>query len=303
MSSRTEQERQVLGRSPDQIIKSAEAVTLMRALMAQERDEGVRNPDHLAIHFLSTKYRLLCKAFPIAKRIADWWTPGAAGYHLARTKHIDRLVAAALERGLDQLVILGAGNDSRPYRFKDRLHKTRVFEVDFPGTQARKRALLTQLLGAPPAHVTFVPIDFNKQPLAETLAAAGYDAARRTFVIWEGVSFYITEQAVDRVLRFVSEHAGPGSEIVFDYVMRAFVDGDHSFFGAANFARWLERVGEPFLFSLREGEIGGFARVRGLDVVSDLGSAELEDRYVRRSDGSPYARIFGMFRMAHLRSA
>lgn len=301
MATRTEQEKQVLARSADQVIKSAETVTLMRALMAQESDASARNPDHLAIQFLSPKLRLLCKVFPLGKLIADLRAPGAVGYHLARTKHVDRLLLAALDQGIEQLVILGAGNDSRPYRFADRLRGVRVFEVDFPGTQAQKKARLAHIFGKLPESVTFVPIDFNKQSLYEALSAAGYDATKKTFVNWEGVSYYITEEAVDRVLGFVAKHAGRGSEIVFDYALRSFVDGDHSMFGASGFARWLLRVGEPFLFSVKEGDMGAFARARGLEAVSDLTAEELEQRYVRRSDGRPYARIFGMFRIANLR--
>lgn len=302
MASLIENERRVFARSANKVIESAESVTFLRALLAQEREEAGRNPDHLAKHFLSPPLRLLCKAFPLAKRLAEWRAPGAAGYHLARTKHIDSIILGALSQGVDQLVILGAGNDSRPYRFKDQLGGARVFEVDYPGTQGRKKAQLKKAFGTLPDHVTFVAIDFNKQPLYQTLAAAGYDSSRRTFFNWEGVSCYLTEQAVDGVLSFVAKHAARGSEIVFDYCLRSFIDGDHSTFGACELAHWMDRVGEPYIFGLNADQLEPFVQARGLAVVSDIGAAELEQRYMRRSDGSLYARSYGMLRVAHARS-
>lgn len=303
MSDKVESPRKAPSRSADEIIKSAESVTFMRALIAREQDSHVRNPDDLAHAFLGPKFSLLAKMFGLSMWLCRKFYPGAPGYHLVRTRHIDGILLAALDKGIEQLVILGAGNDSRPYRFQKKLAGVRIFEVDFPGTQARKKQCLVKAFGELPKHVTFVPTDFNTQSANETLLAAGYDPTKKTFFVWEGVCFYIPESAVDRVLRLVSEHAGPGSEVVFDYSLRRFNEGDHSMYGAKGFAEWLERVGEPFLFGLNEDEIEAFVKKRGLELISDVGPEELERRYSTRANGELYLPIYAMFRMAHLRTS
>jgi methyltransferase (TIGR00027 family) len=288
-------------RSRDEAIHSAEAVTFMRALMAREPDEKVKNPDHLAVHFLSAKWRLLFRPHGLFKRLIDWYAPGCIAYHIARTKHGDDLVLQAARGGVRQFVLLGAGNDTRPYRFRQELSDVRIFELDFPGTQARKKAQLTRLFGALPGHVTFVPIDFNTQSIEETLKATGYDPSVLTFFNWEGVCCFLPERSVDQVLRFVARSA-PGSGICFDYSLRSFVEGDDSSYGAKKLRKWNTDVGEPHLFGMTPDEVAPFLRERELELVSDLGSTEAERRYLTRADGSRLAASYGMFRLVYARA-
>jgi methyltransferase (TIGR00027 family) len=122
------------------------------------------------------------------------------------------------------VIILGAGFDARAHRIPG-IERTRVFELDLPQPQQLKRARLEQALGASPPHVTYVPIDFDRQPLQEALAAAGYQARARTLTIWEGVTQYITAEAVDATFRAIARTAGPGSEVVFTYIHQGIIDG------------------------------------------------------------------------------
>jgi methyltransferase (TIGR00027 family) len=294
--------RRAIDRPPDRVARSAEGVTFARAFVAREPDVHVRNPDYLAHHFLDAKWGFLYWPYWLMKRIFEWWSPGARCYNLVRTRHIDGVVLSALERGVEQVVLLAAGNDSRPYRFQDQLHGKPVFEVDLPGTQAQKQAKLIELYGALPGHVTFVPIDFNSQPLARTLIAAGYDPSLKTLFNWEGVTFYLPQAAIDATLELVRDNASSGSEIVFDYCHRTFVEGDDSTYGAKAVKKWLKRIDEPFVCGWNEGELEPFLDARGLELVSDLGGEELVQRYALRADGTPYDRPLGMCRIAHARS-
>jgi methyltransferase (TIGR00027 family) len=103
----------------------------------------------------------------------DRWCPGVRSSVVARTRLIDDLITTALESDIAQLVILGAGFDSRAYRMS-RLAAIDLFEVDHPDTQAAKHTALNRLLPSPPKHVRFVPIDFTQNDLAATMSAAGY---------------------------------------------------------------------------------------------------------------------------------
>jgi methyltransferase (TIGR00027 family) len=132
-----------------------------------------------------------------------------------RTRFAEDALAAAVERGVRQLVVLGAGLDTYAYRgpARDRL---RIFEVDHPATQAWKQERLADAAISLPAFLTFAPIDFERQTLAEGLSAAGFDPARQTFVTWLGVVPYLTEEATWSTLSFIGSVPG-GAHVVFDY--------------------------------------------------------------------------------------
>jgi methyltransferase (TIGR00027 family) len=211
---------------------------------------------------------------------------------VARTRLIDDAIAASLGR-IEQLVILGAGFDSRAYRMPG-LRRITVFEVDHPDTQTTKRRVLGRVLATPPEHVRFVAIDFQKLDLASAMAEAGYRESARTFILWEGVTNYLTEAAVDATLRWCSR-ASPGSLVLFTYVHRDVLTRPHLFAGTKNLFASLERVGERLTFGLEPGELGAFLAARGLSLESDVGAAEYRERYfgerARRMRGHEFYRV------------
>jgi methyltransferase (TIGR00027 family) len=142
--------------------RTAEYVALFRALeTARPEAERLFN-DPLATAFLTGRLRAVAAlaTLPGLDRLVpaliDRRWPGPRASAIARTRVIDDVLHDAPQRGLDQLVLLGAGYDSRPYRLAD-TGTLRVFEVDHPTTQAVKRRVLEKALGHPPAHVCFVP--------------------------------------------------------------------------------------------------------------------------------------------------
>jgi len=135
-----------------------------------------------------------------------------------RSRYTEDELSKALARGVTQYVILGAGLDSFAYRRRDLSGVVRIFEVDYPATQQWKRARLRELRIDLPPSLTFIPIDFEKQPLRAGLQVEGYRLEAPAFFSWLGVVPYLTEEAVFRTLQEVAS-AAPGSEIVFDYVV------------------------------------------------------------------------------------
>src|SRR6478609_1158924 len=176
---------------------SAEGVTLARAIGSLELDPGLKNPDHLAPLFLRPSLRaLLVPGLRHGLRIGiEAALPGAANFLLARTRALDAFLERELLGRPDQLVILGAGLDSRPYRFAEKLEGVRVFEVDLPSTGKWKQARLREN-GLSSAHVIFVGIDFAHEQLDVRLRDCGYVAEARTVFLWEGVTYYLPEGAV-----------------------------------------------------------------------------------------------------------
>lgn len=225
--------------------------------------------------------------------------PGAYDWNLVRTKHLDAVLHSEVERGLAQLVLLGAGYDSRPYRFAEELRRTRVLEVDHPDTARRKREAVERRLGGAPDNVRYVEIDFTVEDLRAKLADYGYDDSERTLFVLEGVSMFLAPKSVGELLGLVASQSAPDSSIAFDYLFRSVAAGDRSPYGARQQARFMERGGEPWLFGIDPGEVEGFVSGSGLALLSNLGPDELEARYLTRGDGRRGGRVTACFGIAH----
>jgi len=155
--------------------------------------------------------------------LADKRAPGIRGGLLCRKRYIDEKLVEAINKGIKTVVILGSGFDSRAYRLSG-LSSGRVYEVDLPENIQSKAKLLTKLFGEVPPFVTLVPIDFNNQKLKEVLLQAGYSFDQPTFFIWEGVTQYITETAVNSVFEFLAK-AKLESRLTFTYIRKDFING------------------------------------------------------------------------------
>jgi methyltransferase (TIGR00027 family) len=252
--------------SADQPSRSAEGVAFLRHLAGA---------DPVAARFLGPRYRAM--ALPGARRLVRRAVgrrfPGGLEYQLARTRFFDDELLAELERGARQVVILGAGYDTRAHRLADRLGDRRVFELDQPATQALKRRR------APAApHVAYVPIDFNADRVDARLRDAGWSPSEPTVFLSEGVMFYLDAAAVDATLALVP----PGSAIVFDYLVRGAMERPGDYHGGAEAHVFLREGGEPWTFGLEHDEVEPFLAERGLETVALLGPEQLQARYVRQ---------------------
>lgn len=265
-------------------------MTAYRAIGARHPDPAVRNGDHLAERLLGPEERAILKDSGSEALLAAlamdteqaWVSLGKRGtlaraVHV-RTRYIDDVLREALRTGTTQIVNLGAGLDSRAYRFADAARPVRFFELDLPQTQAYKKRRVGEILGSLPSHVTFVPIDFASQDIATVLAAAGYDRRTKAFFIWEGVTMYIPEAAVDATLRFVATHAAPGSQIVFDYFLERALRAPTA--SLQDTQTRVAAAGEPFVFGMPGEDASAFVKQRGLAIISDSGYGDLSARYL-----------------------
>jgi methyltransferase (TIGR00027 family) len=205
--------------------------------------------------------------------------PGLFGGMVCRTRAIDDALRAALGEGIEQIVTLGAGLDTRPYRI-DELRGARVWELDLPDVQAAKRRAIERVLGASPPHVRYAPIDLATQDLGVILHTAGFDAAAPGFFIWEGVTQYLPAPAVDTTLRFVGATA-PGSRIAFTYVPTQVIEGHRH-------ARLVRRL--HWQTGLEPRQLAAELRTRGLALRDDIGAHEYAERYLR-----PRGRVMAVF--------
>ena len=174
-----------------------------------------------------------------------------------------------------------------------------VFEVDHPSTSASKRTIVETVLASAPRHVRFVPIDFNSQPLPSTMKAAGYDPDQRTLFIWEGVTNYLTEDAVDATLRWCARAAG-GSQVVFTYIHRSVLDSPESFHGTRKLFATLNAAGERWTFGLDPSSLSPFLAERGLVLDEDVGASDYRSRYFGPSAIRMHGYEFYRVAVAHV---
>ena len=196
---------------------------------------------------------------------------------VARTRLIDDTLSALVPEDVSQLVILGAGFDARPYRLRC-LQTAPIFEVDHPDTQQAKRDALSRALGELPANVTFIPTDFNLMQLESDMDASGYRSSVPTLFLWEGVTNYLSEDAVDATLRWCAR-AVAGSVLLFTYIHSDVLIRPESFVGADRLYASLEKVGEQLTFGMDPVLMDGFLRQRGLVREWDLGASQYRTRY------------------------
>ncbi|MBM4445552.1 MAG: SAM-dependent methyltransferase [Chloroflexi bacterium] len=282
---------------------TAELTTAARAAESMRREGRRLCYDPLAREFLGGPLRMVARS-PLLTRFVVWLVeklaPGVPGEVLSRTQYIDDCLKARIDDGIEQLVILGAGYDSRPYRFEELKSRVTVFEVDHAATQEVKRRRVQRLLGHLPDGVVFVPIDFEKERLDAKLFASGYDRNLKTFFIWEGVSYYLTASAVDETLGFVVNNAGPGSSIVFDYAFEKVLEGASEGRQITRALIAWQRVAAPlttaecFVFGIEEGTIEEFLLVRGFSHVVNINHDFFESAYFRGAkQGRDVSRICG----------
>lgn len=252
--------------------RTAEGMAIMRAIEAA-KPEGERLCYDPFARSPINGFSFLMSKLTIASGLYGLFFPGAAEFVLVRERYIDDFLQERLREGLDQVVILGAGFDTRAYRIAG-IEKTRVFEVDHPATQADKLQRLQKVVNPLPAHVSFVAVDFNSQTLADRLRASGYDEDGETLFIWQGVTMYLTPKGVDGTLAFIAGRSGPGSAVIFDYFYTETLRRMKATKGI------LRLIGERLTFGIDEGQIVSFLSRRGCREVHSADGDELSRLYL-----------------------
>jgi methyltransferase (TIGR00027 family) len=256
--------------------------------------------DTYAQHFVSETIRQAKELQPgLAQRVSEWDRifPGVFNAILARTRFIDDCLEIAIEEGLQQLVILGAGYDTRALRF-DRLKETAVvFELDHPATQNAKLQRYRHILHGTPDHIVFLPVNFGAENLGRKLFEHGYDVDLKSFFIWEGMTYYLSAAAVDETLSFISRNAPDGSVVVYDYFPPSIVDGTTPLTEARALRTALKSMGEEVLFGLDPVTTEEFLNRRGFDLVQNLTAEEYKKRHFKTSNR--HRTVSEMFVFAH----
>ena len=267
--------------------KTAERNAFARALESR-RPEDIRVCyDPIAKYFMGTGFAFVFNHRLLLRVL--WWIsnrvrPGLGSFVIARSRYMDDYLQTCINNGLEQLVILGAGYDSRAYRFDELKKGINVFEVDHPATQQVKMEKLKKIFGNLTDHVSFISIHFDREKLPEKLFKNGYDKKLKTLFIWEGVTYYITAEAVDETLKFVANNSGKGSSIIFDYLPPSVVDRSSKQDGSKAVRRLAKRSGEALSFGLEKETIKAFLAQRGFCQVENVNSTSFKGAYFKEID-------------------
>jgi methyltransferase (TIGR00027 family) len=238
--------------------------------------------DDLAASILPAGQRAVVRAmrWPALRRLTvsagERTVPGAWTIIACRKRFIDDKLAEALS-DIDAVVILGSGMDTRGFRLA-RKSDIPVFEVDLPVNISRKTAAVHRALAAMPNSVALVTLDFERDDLIGTLTEHGYRTDARTFFVWEGVTQYLTEDAVRTTLAAL-QCAPAGSRLVFTYVRRDFIDGTNLYGAKILFKRFRQRR-QVWKFGLDPDDIAEFVGTYGWRLVEQAGPAFYREHYI-----------------------
>ena len=264
------------------------SLTAQRVAMRRAAHQLLDDPkvfdDPLALHMVGKKHASALRADP-RQFEATALSPYLRAFLAARSRYAEDELALGVRRGVCQYVILGAGLDTFAYRNPHPHGVLHVFEVDHPTTQTWKRARLEEAVITLPNDLTFAPVDFETQTLAEGLVGAGYDSGKCTFFSWLGVTEYLTTEAVMAILRFIAS-APVGSGVVFDYVLSPslLTPVQRSRFDAL--AQRVASAGEPWQTFFDPGVMAMDLRAMGFEYSEDNGPEEINARYFDgRKDG------------------
>lgn len=267
-----------------------------RAFGAREPDASVRNPDWLAERLIGPAELALIADNPIStalerdfqEAISDPDVFGFTWLMLVRTRFIDERMERAIRGGATQLVILGAGFDTRAHRFTELLKDASVIEIDYGTTQEYKKRRIEAVLGGAPANVVYAPTDFARESLCDVLRNAGFQPRRKTYYLCEGVSMYVPEEGMKQTLRAIAAESAPGSTLLMEYLNCGGLEllKRYPIGMVKNAFDW----GEPFVFGVPDGQDREFFLEAGLELGETLkiGSPESVKRYAVRQDGSRY---------------
>ncbi len=248
--------------------RTAERVALRRAAH-QLYDRPLIFEDPLALPILSEESAKRIRS-ETAEDDSNPWARGLRLFVAVRSRFAEEQLAKAVEQGVRQYVLLGAGLDTFAYR--NPFAELRVFEVDHPDTQVWKRERVQHAGIAIPESMRFAPVDFERDTLAHGLEKAGFRRDEPAFFSWLGVVPYLTRDAAFATLRLIA--AMPrGSGVVFDYAIPRELMGEPERRAFDALAERVARAGEPFRLFFAPEELEaelrdlGFSQIENLDVA------------------------------------
>jgi len=267
---------------------------LSRACSAMERNHYYRSGDHVAPSLLPAGLRILLHLSPARWFFSKMLAPrGIYEYVVARTKYIDAAFKQALEDRFDQVLIFGAGFDTRALRLQDAAGSTRVFELDVPVTQQAKLGQYRKRHLAVPPCLTFVAVDFDKESIPMKIDQAGFSRKTQSLFILEGLLMYLQPKSVDEIFQTIRDYAGRDSRVVFDYIYASILRKRRLYHGEDEIAKMVSRANEPWHFGIEKGRVQEFLAGYSMRLTDHRDANALQQAYFKTPSGETIGRVNG----------
>jgi methyltransferase (TIGR00027 family) len=275
-------------RTDNDMIGSASVTALMRYLLSQE--EGLaKNPDYLGKFFINGKWKDYLNDLASSREELQKKLPGCIYYHLIRTKTFDNSLLKWIKNEKNsQVIILGAGFDSRAIRFERLLKENniKIYEIDLKAMLDYKKEIIENTIKTDINHVTFVACNFQKDNVIEKLSENNFDFNRPTLILWEGVTYFLTKDNIEYYLKLFRDNIHNKLQITLDYAFRDYIEGNLNFYGAKELYDILIELEEPHFFGLNYNETEDFFEERGFMTKSNYTSFMLEALYIKDNYGN-----------------
>jgi methyltransferase (TIGR00027 family) len=274
------------------ISRTAEMTCLSRAASAVEKDSHYKSGDTIAPLLLPGYIKPLLY-IPIGRRLFSriFAPKGIYEYIIARTKYIDAVFERALAEQFDQILIFGAGFDTRALRFQDKSQNTLIYELDVPVTQQAKIRQYQKRHLIVPTNVNFISIDFDKESLPMKLDEAGFHKQRRSLFVLEGLLMYLHPDSVHATFQTIHDYAGKHSWVVFDYIYASVLRNEGIYYGESEIVKTVSSVGEQWHFGIEKGKIEQFLTTHEFELIDHKDAIALEKAYFSDADGNVIGHV------------
>ena len=269
---------------------------LSRAASSLESAPHYKSDDHIARSLLPNFFKFLIHIPIFRTSFTRIIAPrGIYEYVIARTKYIDGVFKQAVNEQFAQILIFGAGFDTRALRFDLDPQTIKVFELDVPVTQQAKLGQYQKRRIKIPPNVVFIPVDFDQESLPGKLTEAGFQKGRRSLFILEGVLMYLQPVSVNETFRTIQDYAGEKSWVVFDYVQESVLRDENHHYGGRAIVKTVSQAGEQWQFGIQKDEIEDFLARYDLLLRDHKDAQALEAVFFKDENG----RIVGHINDTH----
>jgi methyltransferase (TIGR00027 family) len=274
--------------------RTAALICASRAVSYLETRRQYHSDDYIAVRLVPNLFRILVHFLlfrMLYRRV--FAPPGIYEYVIARTKYIDDVFKRALAEPFDQVLLFGAGFDTRALRFQSAAQQTRIFELDAPLTQQAKLQQYQKRGLDIPSNVVFIAIDFDKESLPNKLDTSGFQKDQKSLFVLEGLLMYLEPESVQATFHTIQTFAGLGSWIVFDYVRASVLRHENTLYGEARARRSVSKAGEQWRFGIEPDELSSLLASYSFQVSDHKDAQELEEIFFTDKDGRLVGRING----------
>ena len=274
--------------------RTAEMTCVTRAASYYEKKDCYKSDDYIAPRLVPNIASQMIKMNLIRRLFTKKMSPkGIYEYTIARTKYFDSVFYKAIQNEFEQILIFGAGFDSRGIRFLSEDSVIKVFELDVPITQNAKIAQFKKKQIKIHPNITFIPIDFNKESLTEKLTDYGFKKNKKTLFLLEGLLMYLSEQAVDSTFQMIDEFSTKESEIVFDLIYSSVLRKENLYYGEQDIYEYVSKVGEGWAFGIEKNQIDLFLNKYHFSALEIMDSDKLEKKYFTDDNDTLLAKVNG----------